>query len=84
MVEQRSSASDSYGQGRRVPMRLRDFISRMQAGDGGNLYLSTQQVRACGVLRTTQPHPTSTPNASTAHNRLAWGGMGTLCCMALR
>lgn len=49
MVEQRSGSSDAYGQGRKVPMALRDFISHMQRGDS-NLYLSTQEVRMGGSL----------------------------------
>jgi hypothetical protein len=45
MVEHRSGSSDAYGQGKKVPMALRDFIARMQKGDS-NLYMSTQEVRS--------------------------------------
>lgn len=47
MIEHRSGSSDAYGQGKKAPMPLRDFIARMQKGDS-NLYLSTQEVRALG------------------------------------
>lgn len=45
MVEHRSGSSDAYGQGKKAPMALRDFIARMQKGDS-NLYMSTQEVRS--------------------------------------
>ncbi len=47
MVEHRSGSTDAYGQGKKVPMALREFIARMQKGDS-NLYLSTQEVRSLG------------------------------------
>lgn len=48
VVEHRSGSADTYGQGHKVPMTLRDFITRMQQGDS-KLYLSTQEVGAtCG------------------------------------
>lgn len=43
-VEHRSGSNDAYGQGRKAPMKLRDFISHLQKGDS-NLYMSTQEVR---------------------------------------
>jgi hypothetical protein len=44
MVERRSGSSDAYGQGKKAPMKFRDFISPLQKGDS-NLYMSTQEVR---------------------------------------
>jgi len=44
MVEQRDGAGGAYGQGRRVPMALKDFLQHMQKG-GDTLYLTTQEVR---------------------------------------
>jgi hypothetical protein len=48
MVEQRSGSNDAYGQGKKAPMKFRDFISHLQKGDS-NLYMSTQEVRVAGT-----------------------------------
>lgn len=43
MVEHRRDSSDAYGQGKKVPMQLRELIAHLQKGDS-NLYMSTQEV----------------------------------------
>uniref|UniRef100_A0A383WCI6 JmjC domain-containing protein n=1 Tax=Tetradesmus obliquus TaxID=3088 RepID=A0A383WCI6_TETOB len=51
MVERRSSAKGSYGQGVKAPMKLRQLIHELQQGNTG-LYMSTQEV---GVGRDGHP-----------------------------
>lgn len=43
MVEQRSNATDTFGQGRKSAMQFCDFFNAMKEGNS-SLYMSTQQV----------------------------------------
>lgn len=57
MVERRSSAKGSYGQGVKAPMQLRQLIHELQQGNTG-LYMSTQEVRPPPGLNTAvRPSP---------------------------
>lgn len=57
MVEQRSSTTDTFGQGRKAAMQFHDFLKAMKQGDS-SLYMSTQEV-CCGSaagLRVASPY----------------------------
>jgi hypothetical protein len=51
MVERRSSAKGTYGQGIKAPMQLKQLIHELQQGNTG-LYMSTQEVRTRPCLNT--------------------------------
>jgi hypothetical protein len=48
-VEFRSGAGEGYGKGRKREMRFGELVDRLAAGDS-DLYLTTQEVGAPGVL----------------------------------